>query len=84
MRASAIAGAINSATVNLPEPYRSSASASPATVPGTPIASAGVARFLRIGLALLVEEDVARGRGGAGLAIVDRDRLVARRRGEPA
>ena len=41
----AIAGAISSASVNLPEPYFACASASPATVPGTPIASAGVARL---------------------------------------
>ena len=39
-RASAIAGMIRSASVNLPEPYFCSASASPATVPGTPMASA--------------------------------------------
>ena len=37
-----------------------------------------IARLLRIGFALLVEEHVARHRGGRGLAIVDRDRLVAR------
>ena len=35
------------------------------------------ARLLRVGLAFLVEEHVARQRGGRGLAIVDRDRLVA-------
>ena len=33
----------------------------------------GVARFPRVGLALLVEEDVARGRRRRGLAVVDRD-----------
>ena len=40
LRASSIAGAIRSARVNLPEPYFACASASPATVPGTPTASA--------------------------------------------
>ena len=44
-RASAIAGAISSASVNLPEPYFACASASPATVPGTPIASAELRDF---------------------------------------
>ena len=34
---------------------------------------AGIARFLRIGFAVGVEEDVARGRGRRGLAIVDCD-----------
>ena len=38
-----------------------------------------VARLARIGLALLVEEHVARHRGRRGLAVVDRDRLVAAR-----
>ena len=70
-RASAIAGAISSASVNLPEPYFACASASPATVPGTPIGERGVARLLRVGIAFVVEEDVARGRGRRGLAIVD-------------
>ena len=35
-RASLIAGASNCASVNLPDPYFSTASAKPATVPGTP------------------------------------------------
>ena len=39
-RASSIAGLTICASVNLPEPYFSSASASPATVPGTPMPSA--------------------------------------------
>ena len=39
-RASWIAGAINCASVNRPEPYFVCARESPATVPGTPIASA--------------------------------------------
>ena len=34
-----------------------------------------VARFLRIGLAIGVEEHVARRRGRRGLAIIDRDRF---------
>ena len=72
-RASAIAGAIRSASENLPEPYFACASASPATVPGTPTASAGVARLLRIGIALRVEEHVARRGRRRGLAIVDGD-----------
>ena len=38
-RAMAMAGAIRSASVKWPEPYLSSASARPATVPGTPMAS---------------------------------------------
>ena len=37
--ASAIAGAISCASVNLPDPYFRCASASPATVPGTPTPS---------------------------------------------
>ena len=37
----------------------------------------GLARLARVGVALLVEEDVARGRGRRGLAIVDRDVDVA-------
>ena len=36
----AIAGASKSASVNFPEPYFCSASAKPATVPGTPMPSA--------------------------------------------
>ena len=55
-RASAIAGAIRSASVNRPEPYLACASANPATVPGTPTESADFARLLRIGLALVIEE----------------------------
>ena len=39
LRASSIAGAISCASVNFPEPYFSCACASPATVPGTPMAS---------------------------------------------
>ena len=41
-------------------------------MPGTPIASAESRDFCRVGLAVGVEEDVARGGGGRGLAIVDR------------
>src|SRR5215510_2144548 len=40
LRASVIAGAINSANDSLPEPYLSCARARPATVPGTPIDNA--------------------------------------------
>ena len=36
-----------------------------------------VARLLRIGLAFLIEENIAGHRGGRGLAIIDRDRLAA-------
>ena len=39
-RASSMAGLSRSASVNWPEPYFSSASARPATVPGTPMLSA--------------------------------------------
>ena len=39
-RASSMAGFRICASVNLPEPYFSSASANPATVPGTPMPSA--------------------------------------------
>ena len=49
-RASAIAGLSRSASVNLPEPYFSSASASPATVPGTPMPSAESRDFAGSGL----------------------------------
>ena len=65
------------ASVNWPEPYFSSASVSPATVPGTPMPSAESRDFAAIGLAVSAEKDVARGRGRRGLAIVDRDVLVA-------
>src|SRR5207253_8970296 len=37
----------------------------------------GVARLLRVDLALLIEKCVTRQRGGRGFAVVDRDRLVA-------
>ena len=46
LRASAIDGAISCASVKLPEPYLRCASASPATVPGTPIASPDSRDFL--------------------------------------
>ena len=49
-RASSIAGFSRSASVNLPEPYFSSASASPATVPGTPMPSAESRDFAISGL----------------------------------
>ena len=42
-------------------------------------AERGLARLARIGLAALVEEHVARGRGRRGFAVVDRDGLAARR-----
>ena len=71
--ASAIAGAIRSAKVNLPEPYLRQASSRPATVPGTPMPSP-LARLRRIGLAVGVEEHVLGRRRRRGLAIVDGDR----------
>jgi len=49
-RASAIAGLRISASVKLPEPNFSSASASPATVPGTPMPSAESRDFAGSGL----------------------------------
>ena len=49
-RASSIAGFNRSASVKLPEPYFSSASASPATVPGTPMPSAESRDFAGSGL----------------------------------
>ena len=50
-RASAIAGLQQiCASVNLPEPYFSSASVSPATVPGTPMPSAESRDFAMSGL----------------------------------
>jgi hypothetical protein len=49
-RANAIAGCKMFARVNWPEPYLSSAIASPATVPGTPIASAESRDFAGSGL----------------------------------
>ena len=66
----------NSASVNLPEPYFSSASASPATVPGTPMPSAELRDFALSGLPSgprKMSRVVARRRG---LAIIDRDVLV--------
>ena len=65
------------ASVNLPEPYFSSASASPATVPGTPMPSAELRDLRRVGLAVGPEKNIARGRGRRGLAIVDGDVFVA-------
>ena len=76
-RASSIAGCSNSASVNLPEPYFSSASARPATVPGTPMPSAESRDFALSGLPSAprkMSRVVARRRG---LAIIDRDVLVA-------
>ena len=58
-RASAIAGAIKSASVNRPEPYFSAASARPATVPGTPMASAESRDFCGSALPSASRNDVA-------------------------
>ena len=79
-RASAIAGFSISASVNLPEPYFSSASANPATVPGTPMPSAESRDFAVSGLPSGPRNISRRGRRRRGLAIVDRDVLVAFRR----
>ena len=65
------------ASVNRPEPYLSSASASPATVPGTPMPSAELRDLSVVGFAVRAEEYVRCGRGRRGLAIIDRDILVA-------
>ena len=63
--------------MNLPEPYFSSASASPATVPGTPMPSAELRDLSVSGLPSGAEKHIARGRGRRGLAIVDGDVLIA-------
>ena len=66
------------------EACRSRISRAPAPAPPPCRARRSRAResrdLLRIGIALLVEEHVARGRGRRGLAIVDGDVAVARRR----
>ena len=79
-RASAIAGCSNSASVNLPEPYFSSASANPATVPGTPMPSAESRDLAISGLPSGPRKIVGGGRGRRSLAIVDGDVLAAFRR----
>ncbi len=79
-RARSIDGCSNSASVNLPEPYFSSASANPATVPGTPMPSAESRDFAISGLPSAPRKISRRGRGRRGLAIIDRDILVALRR----
>ena len=76
-RASSMAGFRICASVNLPEPYFSSASANPATVPGTPMPSAELRDLSLIGLAVGPEKNIARRRRRRGLAIVDRDIFVA-------
>ena len=63
--------------MNLPEPYFSSASARPATVPGTPMPSAESRDLALSGLPSEPEENIARCRSRRGLAIIDRDVLVA-------
>src|SRR5215831_9296706 len=92
-RASAIAGAISWASVNLPEPYFACASASPATVPGTPMASAescdlrGSAsprssrKISRVVAAGAVDQHVAAAPDIAGARIGHRQRETGRDRG---
>ena len=75
-RASEIAGMIRSASVNLPEPYFCSASASPATVPGTPMASAELRDFCGSALPSRVEKRFGVDRCRRGLAIIDGDILA--------
>ncbi len=65
LSASAMAGAISSASVNRPEPYFRSASASPATVPGTPTASPESRDFFGSGLPAASRNMVLRARAGA-------------------
>ena len=77
LRARSIAGLSNSASVNLPEPYFSSASANPATRAGNADAERGIARLGVVGLAVRPREICRRGRGRRRLAIIDRDVLVA-------
>ena len=72
-RASANAGAIRSASVKRPEPYFASAIARPATVPGTPMASAVSRDFARIGIAIAHRgNDLLLIACRRGLAIIDR------------
>ena len=79
-RARRTAGAINCASVNLPEPYRLSASAQPGDGAGHADPEPGIAGFFRIGLAVGPEEYVGCRRGGRRFAIVEGDSSL--RRGE--
>ena len=65
------------ASVNLPEPYFSSASARPATVPGTPMPSAELRDLAVSGLPSAPRNMSRVASRRRGLAIVDRDVLVA-------
>ena len=70
--ASVIAGAISSASDNLPEPYFSCASARPATVPGTPTDSAESRDFFGSASPFASRNIVWRRGRRRGFAIVDR------------
>ena len=76
-RASSMAGLRICASVKWPEPYFSSASVNPATVPGTPMPSAELRDLSVSGLPSGAEKAVALHRSRRGLAIIDRDVLVA-------
>ncbi len=76
-RANAMAGASRSGSLNLPEPYFSSASAETCDSAGNADAKRLIAGFFRIRLTVAAEKHVA-GRGGrCTLAVVDGDVLAA-------
>ena len=70
-RASAIAGAIRSASVKRPEPYFRFGQREAGDGARHADGERGVARLLRIGVALRVEKGFVVDRGRRGLAIVD-------------
>ena len=72
-----MAGAIRSASENLPEPYFCMRQRKPGDRAGHADGKPGVARLCRIGIALRVEEHGRRGGRRRGLAIVDGDVAVA-------